>query len=73
LDETLSDAGGGDLRLLFFPDGTAEFARVTLLDDAGDQCVVALDGLTGTVTVGRVEPATDEALGATPGALGGGA
>jgi prepilin-type N-terminal cleavage/methylation domain-containing protein len=72
-DATLSDAGGGDLRLLFFPDGTAEFASVTLLNDDGDQCVIKLDGLSGTVTVGRVEPATDEALGATPGASGGGA
>jgi type II secretion system protein H len=56
-DNQLSQTGEGDRRLLFFPDGTAEFATVTLTNRQGDQCVVSLDGLSGMIEVGDVKPA----------------
>jgi type II secretion system protein H len=58
VDRELSTTGDGNARLLFFPDGTAEYASLGLTNESGDQCVVTLDGLTGMIDVGQVEPQT---------------
>ena len=44
------DASGG-IRLLFFPDGSAEFARLTLVDESENQRIIVLDGMTGAARV----------------------
>ena len=56
-DQELSATQDGDVQLLFFPDGTAEFAAITLANAEGDQCTVTLDGLSGMIEVGEVESA----------------
>ena len=50
------------LRLLFFPDGTTEFATLSLVNDAGDRREVRLGGVSGTITIVTPEPdqTTDE-------------
>lgn len=55
-DTGLSTTAEGDLRLLFFPDGTCEFAELTLLNRQNEMIVVTLNGLTGMIDVGEVEP-----------------
>ena len=48
------------LRLLFFPDGTTEFAMLSIVNDAGDRREVRLGGVSGTITIVTPEPTMDE-------------
>ncbi len=48
------DLIGGEedqVRILFFPDGTTEFATLYLTDPHGDERYVSLNGLSGTVEI----------------------
>ena len=47
----LADTGEDSLRILFFPDGTTEFARLYLEGHGGDRRRIELNGLTGVVTI----------------------
>jgi hypothetical protein len=55
-DTEMTVSKTGDIRLFFFPDGTAEFAVLTLTSDDGDMCRVGVDGLSGQIEVGDVDP-----------------
>lgn len=50
-EEDLALARSGETRILFFPDGTSEFATLTLATARGDRRAVKLNGLSGAVTV----------------------
>lgn len=50
-EEDLLTTEEGEVRVLFFPDGTTEFANLTLSDDKGAKRVVKLNGLSGTISV----------------------
>lgn len=40
-----------ELRILFFPDGTTEFALLTLINEDGDMRTIDLNGLSGTIVI----------------------
>lgn len=48
----------GRIRILFFPDGTTEFATIILTDEHGDKRRIKLNGISGVVKVD--EPSPDE-------------
>ena len=41
----------GGVRILFFPDGTTEFATLYLADTRGEERYVSINGVSGTVTI----------------------
>ena len=47
------------IRVLFFPDGTTEFANLYLTDPSGEARLVELNGFSGAVTVSRPERETE--------------
>ena len=51
----LSDAGGEQVRILFFPDGTTEFMSLVVTESGGAQRTIHLNGLSGTVTISEPE------------------
>jgi type II secretion system protein H len=59
-DEEISASDQGRVQLLFFPDATAEFAVITLVNEEGDQCKVSIDGLSGLIEVTDTIPAAAE-------------
>ncbi|MCE5229486.1 prepilin-type N-terminal cleavage/methylation domain-containing protein [bacterium] len=64
LDETLAH-DTSRMRILFFPDGTTEFATLTLSDQFGNKRNVVLNGLSGTIKIeepapGRELPADEQ-------------
>ncbi len=50
-DETLIHGPEEDIRILFFPDGSTEFATLIFEDESGDQRGLDLNGLSGSVRV----------------------
>lgn len=52
-EEDLSKDEEDQTRILFFPDGTTEFAVLTLSDASGDARVITLNGISGAITVRR--------------------
>lgn len=55
-EEDLLTGENDEARILFFPDGTTEFANLYLTDSAGEQRVVELNGFNGVVTISVPEP-----------------
>jgi len=51
-DQDIATAQEDQIRILFFPDGTTEFATLTLSDEHGNQRAIKLNGLSGTIAVG---------------------
>lgn len=47
------------IRVLFFPDGTTEFANLYLTDPSGEARLVELNGFSGAVTISRPDPETE--------------
>ena len=60
-EEELMRDDAGLLRVLFFPDGTSEFASFYLATPVGDRRAVKLNGMSGTITIEDPGPAGLEA------------
>ena len=65
-DELLAEGEDG-IRILFFPDGTTEFASVILNDEGGDQREIYLNGLSGATQI--VQPSPEEMESAAEGQM----
>ena len=59
-EDELAQADPDSIRILFFPDGTTEFATLTLSNALGDQRQIALNGWSGTISVARKSRASGE-------------
>lgn len=46
----------GRIRILFFPDGTTEFATIVLTDELGSKRLIKLNGISGVVSVDEPPP-----------------
>jgi type II secretion system protein H len=59
-EEDLAKQEGGGIRILFFPDGTTEFASLRLRSTKGEERTLQLNGVSGTVTISEARPAAEE-------------
>lgn len=55
-EEGLAQTEEGDLRILFFPDGSSEFAALVLEAADGDRRKLSLNGVSGVIRVTRMRP-----------------
>lgn len=53
-EDGLAKGENDETRILFFPDGTTEFANIYLSDSTGERRKIELNGFSGTVAVTRV-------------------
>jgi len=60
LNEGFDDEAGWSDPILFYPDGTTSDSVVVLRDERGHSLRVALRGITGTATLGRVQTNPEE-------------
>ena len=58
-EEDLAHTEDGALRILFFPDGTTEFADLTLASRTGLRRTISINGLSGTVVISDPGPAEE--------------